>query len=130
MKDNRERPRLQDAFHLPGWFMSVIGDRGTYQEPKFEDDAQKIIEFYRDNGYIRANVGVPELKVIADSEDKKTRWIELRSPDHGRAALQGRHVRRGRQHGRQIRLPGAAVQNEAGRVLRGEEYPQRPGKGA
>src|SRR5438876_2196280 len=39
MKDNRERPGLQDAFHLPGWFMSVIGDRGTYQEPKFEDDA-------------------------------------------------------------------------------------------
>jgi outer membrane protein insertion porin family len=80
MKDNRERPGLQDAFHLPGWFMSVIGDRGTYQEPKFEDDAQKIIEFYRDNGYIRANVGVPELKVLADSEDKKTRWIELRVP--------------------------------------------------
>jgi outer membrane protein insertion porin family len=80
MKDNRERPGLQDAFHLPGWFMSVIGDRGTYQEPKFEDDAQKIIEFYRDNGHIRANVGVPELKVIADSEDKKTRWIELRVP--------------------------------------------------
>ncbi len=80
MKDNRERPGLRDAFHLPGWFMSVIGDRGTYQEPKFEDDAQKIIEFYRDNGYIRANVGVPELKVITDSEDKKTRWIELRVP--------------------------------------------------
>ncbi len=80
MKDNRERPGLQDAFHLPGWFMSVIGDRGTYQEPKFEDDAQKIIEFYRDNGYIRANVGVPELKVITDSEDQKTRWIELRIP--------------------------------------------------
>ncbi len=80
MKDNRERPGLQDAFHLPGWFMSVIGDRGTYQEQKFEDDAQKIIEFYRDSGYIRANVGVPELKVITDSEDQKTRWIELRIP--------------------------------------------------
>jgi outer membrane protein insertion porin family len=80
MKDNRERPALRDAVHLPGWFMSAIGDRGTYQEPKFEEDAQRIIEFYRDNGYIRANVGVPELKVIADSDDKKTRWIELRIP--------------------------------------------------
>jgi outer membrane protein insertion porin family len=80
MKDNRERPGMEDAFHLPGWFMSVIGDRGTYQEPKFEDDAQKIIEFYRDEGYIRANVGVPELKVITDSDDKKTRWIQLRIP--------------------------------------------------
>jgi outer membrane protein insertion porin family len=80
MKDNKERPGIEDAFHLPQWFLSVIGDKGTYQEPKFEDDAQKIIEFYRDNGYIRANVGVPELKVINDSDDKKTRWIELKVP--------------------------------------------------
>ena len=80
MKDNKERPGIQDAFHLPQWFMSVIGDKGTYQEPKFEDDAQKIIEFYRDSGYIRANVGVPDLKVITDSDDKKTRWVELKIP--------------------------------------------------
>ena len=80
MKQNRERPDMRDAFHLPQWFMSVIGDRGTYQEPKFEEDAEKIVEYYRDHGYIKANVGVPELKVITDSDDKKTRWIEMRIP--------------------------------------------------
>jgi outer membrane protein insertion porin family len=80
MKQNRERPEMRDAFHLPGWFMSVIGDRGTFQEPKFEEDADKIIEYYRDHGYIRVNVGAPEVKVITDSEDKKTRWIELEIP--------------------------------------------------
>jgi outer membrane protein insertion porin family len=80
MKDNKERPEMQDAFHLPGWFMSVIGDKGTYQEPKFEEDADKILSFYRDRGYIRANVGVPELKILEDSGDKKTRWVEMRIP--------------------------------------------------
>jgi outer membrane protein insertion porin family len=80
MKENKERPAFEDAFHLPGWFMSVIGDKGTYQEPKFDEDAEKMVEYYRDHGYIKANVGVPELKVIQDSEDKKTRWIELRIP--------------------------------------------------
>jgi outer membrane protein insertion porin family len=80
MKQNRERPDMRDAFHLPQWFMSVIGDRGTYQEPKFEEDAEKIVEYYRDHGYIKANVGVPDLKVITDSDDKKTRWIELKIP--------------------------------------------------
>ncbi|OLD47274.1 MAG: hypothetical protein AUI48_04430 [Chloroflexi bacterium 13_1_40CM_2_68_14] len=80
MKQNRERPDMRDAFHIPTWFMSVIGDRGTYQEPKFDEDAEKIVEYYRDHGYIKANVGVPEIKVITDSEDKKTRWIELKIP--------------------------------------------------
>src|SRR5262245_29523510 len=80
MKLNRERPEMRDAFHLPSWFMSVIGDRGTFQEPKFDEDADKIIEYYRDRGYIKVNVGVPEVKVITDSDDKKTRWIELKIP--------------------------------------------------
>src|SRR5262245_3756319 len=80
MKQNRERPEMRDAFHLPNWFMSVIGDRGTFQEPKFDEDADKIVEFYRDRGYIKANVGAPEVKVITDSDDKKTRWIELTIP--------------------------------------------------
>jgi outer membrane protein insertion porin family len=45
-----------------------------------DEDAEKVVAFYRDKGYLRANVGVPELKVIDDSEDKKTRWIELKIP--------------------------------------------------
>ena len=36
--------------------------------------------YYRDHGYLRANVGVPELKEVADSTDKKTRWVELKVP--------------------------------------------------
>jgi outer membrane protein insertion porin family len=80
LKDNTERGSFQDFIHFPTWFMSLIGDHGTYQETKFDDDAEKIVAYYRDNGYLRANVGVPELKVLEDSSDKKTRWIELKIP--------------------------------------------------
>jgi len=80
LKENKERGQFQDFIHFPTWFLTIIGDHGTYQETKFDDDAEKIQSFYRDRGYIRANVGVPELKVLNDTEDKKTRWIELRIP--------------------------------------------------
>src|SRR4051812_16063921 len=38
------------------------------------------MEYYRDHGYIRAQVGDPEVKILSDSKDKKTRYIELRIP--------------------------------------------------
>ena len=58
----------------------MFAGRGTYQETKFDEDADKVVEYYRDQGYISARVGEPELKVVSDSDDKKTRWIELRIP--------------------------------------------------
>jgi len=69
MKDNKEL-----------WFLSWITGRGTFQETKFDEDADKIMAYYRERGYIRANVGVPEQKFLADTKDKKTRYIELRVP--------------------------------------------------
>jgi len=62
------------------WPFSFITGRGTYQETKFEEDAERVMEYYRDHGYIRAQVGEPEVKVLNDSKDKKTRYIELRIP--------------------------------------------------
>jgi outer membrane protein insertion porin family len=69
MKDNKEL-----------WFLSFITSRGTFQETKFDEDADKMMAYYRELGYIRANVGVPEQKLLSDSSDKKTRFIELRIP--------------------------------------------------
>jgi outer membrane protein insertion porin family len=80
MKENKEGAGLQDFAHLWTWISSVIGDRGTYKDAKFDDDAEKVAEYYRDHGYIRAVIGAPELKVLGDSDDKKTRYIELRIP--------------------------------------------------
>ncbi len=62
-----------------GW-LSFITGKGKYQEAKFEEDAEKIVEYYRNKGYIAARVGQPEIKVLEDSADKETRWVELNVP--------------------------------------------------
>ncbi len=69
MKENRSK-----------WWLSWITGRGTYQEAKFEEDAERVLEYYRDRGYIRAQIGEPQLKVLGESDDKKTRWVELHVP--------------------------------------------------
>jgi outer membrane protein insertion porin family len=61
-------------------FFSFITGGGTYKEAKFEEDAEKVVEHYRNEGYIAAQVGQPELKVLEDSKDGKTRYIQLRIP--------------------------------------------------
>jgi outer membrane protein assembly complex protein YaeT len=62
------------------WWLSWITGRGTYQENKFEEDAERVTEYYRDNGYVKAQVGEPQLRDLGDSADKKTHWVELRIP--------------------------------------------------
>lgn len=62
------------------WFLSWITGRGTYQEAKFEEDAEKVEEFYRERGYIQARIGTPEIRTLEDSTDKETRWVQLRIP--------------------------------------------------
>ena len=69
MKENKEK----------GMFSFMMGG-GTYQEAKFEEDAQKIIDYYRERGYLRAGVGQPDLKTLEDSTDRKTRWVQVRIP--------------------------------------------------
>jgi outer membrane protein insertion porin family len=62
------------------WMFSWITGRGTYQEAKFEEDAEKVETHYREKGYIQARIGQPEIKTLEDSADKNTRWVELRIP--------------------------------------------------
>ncbi len=61
-------------------FLSFITGKGKYQEAKFEEDAEKIVEYYRNKGYITARVGQPEIKVLEDSADGEVRWVELNVP--------------------------------------------------
>ncbi len=60
--------------------LSWITGKGVYNENKFDEDAEKVIEYYRNKGYIGARVGQPEIKTIEDSVDKETRWVELNVP--------------------------------------------------
>jgi outer membrane protein insertion porin family len=69
MKDNRSQ-----------WFLSFVTGRGTFQETKFEEDADRIVEHYRDRGYIAARVGTPSVRVLQDSPDQRTRFVQLRVP--------------------------------------------------
>jgi outer membrane protein insertion porin family len=62
-----------------GWLSWMTG-KGKYQEAKFEEDAEKIVEYYRNKGYITARVGQPEIKVLEDSKDGEVRWVQLDVP--------------------------------------------------
>ena len=64
----------------PKGILSFVTGTGTYKQDKFEEDAQKIVDFYRMKGYVRARVGQPELKVLENTKDGKTRWVQLRIP--------------------------------------------------
>ena len=69
MKENKQK----------GFFGFITGG-GTYKEDKFAEDAQLITDFYRDEGYIMAQVGQPQMKTLEDSKDGKTRWVQLQVP--------------------------------------------------
>ena len=78
MSDGTLRGKMEA--NKPMYWLSFITGRGTYQEAMFEQDADLIIEHYRNNGYIAARVGQPEIKEIGDSKDGKERYIELTVP--------------------------------------------------
>jgi outer membrane protein insertion porin family len=69
MKDNK-----------PKSWMSFITEAGTYQEAKYAEDAEKIRDFYRNGGYVRAQIGQPQVETVETSSDGKTKWIRLRVP--------------------------------------------------
>ena len=69
MKNTKER-----------WLFSFINGRGTYKPFGFEQDADALVAHYRNNGYIDAQVGQPELEYLAVSEDGESRRVRLRIP--------------------------------------------------
>jgi outer membrane protein insertion porin family len=64
----------------PQGLLSFITSTGTYKEAAFEEDAAKVVDHYRNNGYARARVGTPEVKVLENTDDGKTQWIQLNVP--------------------------------------------------
>ncbi|MEP7119254.1 MAG: POTRA domain-containing protein, partial [Acidobacteriota bacterium] len=69
MKDTKQHGRLS-------WLLGG----GTYKAAKFEEDADKVVAFYRNKGHIEARVGTPEFQTLQDSPDGKTRWIKVKIP--------------------------------------------------
>jgi outer membrane protein insertion porin family len=67
MKNNKGR----------GMFSWITGS-SSYQEGKYEEDAERVVGYYRDKGYFTARVGDPSFRYLEDSGDRRTRWVELR----------------------------------------------------
>jgi outer membrane protein insertion porin family len=60
--------------------LSLITGGGTFKEHKYEDDADLLVEHYRNKGYIGAQIGQPELRILEDSEDGTKRFVEMQIP--------------------------------------------------
>ena len=58
----------------------IFPGSSVYQEDKFEEDAEMVVAFYRERGYLQINVGEPTLKPIRDSKDGKQRFMTLEIP--------------------------------------------------
>jgi outer membrane protein insertion porin family len=74
----------------PKGILSFITGGGTYKEAMYEEDAARVVEYYRNKGYPQARVGNPEIKILEDSKDSKTRWVQLRIP-----VVEGKRYRMG-----------------------------------
>ena len=72
--------RRQLKTNKPKGFFGWITGGGAYQEAKYEEDAGRLEEHYRNHGYIGARVGEAELRYLEDSPDRQTRWVQLRIP--------------------------------------------------
>ena len=92
MKETKER-----------WLFSFVTGRGTYKDSKYEEDAEKVQGYYRDEGYLTTT-----RRQSRDSHAEDVgRRQDARHPagDSGqrRPALQGRHVHVRRQQGGEVR---------------------------
>jgi outer membrane protein insertion porin family len=78
ISDGRLRRQMKEN-KAPGFFSFFRGG-GTFHEGKFAEDAERVVAYYRDRGYIAARVGQPEIVTLADSPDGKRRDIKLKIP--------------------------------------------------
>jgi outer membrane protein insertion porin family len=86
--DGKLQRKLKE--NKPKGILSFITGGGTYKEAEYEEDAAKVVEYYRNKGYPQARVGNPEIKVLENTKDAKTRWIQLRIP-----VVEGKRYRMG-----------------------------------
>jgi outer membrane protein insertion porin family len=71
--------RGQMAHNKPNGFFGFLGD-ATYNESLFAEDAARVTDFYRRNGYAAAQVGQPVIEDVRRAADGSRRWIRLRIP--------------------------------------------------
>jgi outer membrane protein insertion porin family len=102
-----------------GMFTFILGT-GAYKADKYEEDADKVVSYYRDRGYIEARVGQPELKILEDSKDAKTRWVTLRIP-----VTEGRQFRVGKLEFEGNKIVDAKALRPLFKLREGEIYSEK-----
>jgi outer membrane protein insertion porin family len=102
-----------------GTFSFILGN-GTYKADKFEEDADKVVAYYRDRGYVEARVGQPELKILEDARDSKTRFVELRIP-----VTEGQKFRIGKLEFEGNKIVDAKALRPLFKVEEGEVYSEK-----
>jgi outer membrane protein insertion porin family len=55
-------------------------DGGSYREQAFAEDAERLSEFYKNEGYAGVQIGVPQIETLETTIDGLTRWVRLRVP--------------------------------------------------
>jgi outer membrane protein insertion porin family len=78
ISDGKLTKRMKE--NKPKGLLGLITGGGTFKETAFEEDAARVVDYYQRSGYAKARVGQPEIRVLEDSNDRETRWIELRIP--------------------------------------------------
>lgn len=78
--DGKLAGKMKENKSKRGLIFTTLFRSATYKEDKYEADAEAVAAYYREQGYVRARVGNPEVRTLEDEEDGKTRWIELRIP--------------------------------------------------
>ena len=71
--------RRQMAHNKPNGLLGFLGD-ATYNEAMYPEDAERVGEFYKSNGYASAQIGQPAIETVRTAEDGSRRWIRLRIP--------------------------------------------------
>ncbi len=71
--------RRQMAHNKPNGFLGLLGD-AIYNESLFPEDAERVTDFYRRNGYATAQIGQPAIETVRLAPDGSRRWIRLRVP--------------------------------------------------
>ena len=78
MSNGRLRGQMKNTKER--YWLSWITGRGTYKEAQYEEDADRLVAFYRNEGYVDAQVGQPELEYLEITEDGENRGLRLRIP--------------------------------------------------
>lgn len=62
------------------WLPGFLERQGPFREDQFAEDADRIVQAYRDRGFINASVGTPRVDRDRPSRDGRTQWVTVTVP--------------------------------------------------